>query len=227
MAAALWERHEPTAPRLTTFRWRYYGREGNFGGEGALRVDPAGAARVDLLGAGSATVQVAVLAGERVELANEDPDVQLPPPSFLWAMAGVFRPPAQMPMRALGGEGETVLEYRVGVREELWFEFSRASRLRRVVYRRDGRAEQDLSLQWNGLTEIPSQAEFRDLREFRRIRLVVRGSRSPRRPPAASTRSRAAAACPGTSVPSPSCRSTTRRLSSPSPRRSPRRSSTR
>lgn len=179
-AAALQERHAPDGPRLTWFRWRYYGREGNFGGEGALRLDPGGRARVDLLGPNSATVEIAILDGDTLRLLSEAADgVRLPPPAFLWAMAGVFRPPSPLPSRGLTGDGATVLEYERGGEGALRYSFGRDGRIRNVVQLRDGRAEQDLSLTWgDSATAVPRAAEFRDLRHFRRIRLEVKESRA-------------------------------------------------
>lgn len=171
--------HQPSSPRLVIFRWRYYGPEGNFGGEGALRLDPAGRARVDLLGPQAATVEIAILRGDTLWLASGDGEVRLPPPTFLWAMAGVFRPPAPVPDRALGGDGETALEYDLAPRgESVRFEFGPDGRLRRVVRRGDRRAHQELSLRWpDRPADTPEFAEFRDRREFRRIRLEVTESR--------------------------------------------------
>ena len=180
VAAALQERNAPDAPRLTWFRWRYYGREGNFGGEGALRFDPGGRARVDLLGPSSATVEIAILRGDTLRLVSEaSGGVRLPPPAFLWAMAGVFRPPSPAPSRGRTGDGLTVLEYDRGGEGALRYVFDRDGRIRQVVQLRDGRAEQDLSLTWGeSATAVPRAAEFRDLRRFRRIRLEVKESRA-------------------------------------------------
>ena len=179
--AELRARHEPAEPRLTLFRWRYHGREGSFGGEGALRLDPEGRARVDLLGSNSATVEIAILRGDSLFLASQDPEVRLPPPAFLWAMAGVFRPPPGSPQSARAGEGVTVLEYRrpeaPGV---LRFEFGNG-RLRRLELLHGGGVRQELALTWPegpGSMEVPIAAEFRDRREFRRIRLEVVESRA-------------------------------------------------
>lgn len=182
VAASLRERHVPEVSRLTLFRWRYYGREGNFGGEGALRLDPADRARVDLLGPSSATVEIAVLRGDTLHLASQDPEVRLPPPAFLWAMAGVFRPPGPAPTRALGGDGVTVLEYGGTRANGLRFVFGREGRLERVLDLRDDRTELELSLTWakagDAPAEVPRAAEFRDHRHFRRIRLEVMDSRA-------------------------------------------------
>lgn len=177
-AAELRARHAVSTPRLTIFRWRYHGREGSFGGEGALRLDGEGRARVDLLGPSSATVGIAVLSGDTVWRASRNREMPLPPPSFLWAMAGVFRPPAPAPSAAHAGSSETVLEYARVNRGTLVFEFGPDRRLRRVAHRRGGRAEQELSLEWPGDAVTPASAEFRDRREFRRIRMEVVESRA-------------------------------------------------
>lgn len=178
MAGLLEAQHRITAPRLTLFRWRYRGHEGNFGGEGALRVDPQGRARVDLLGAASATVQVAVMIGDSLTVRSEGQDLVWPSAALLWAMAGVFRPPGATPSTALRRGDATILDYRTADGDGLRFEFGPAGRLRRVGYERRDHTEQHLTLKWSERwAGVPARAEFRDLREFRAIRLEVTQSR--------------------------------------------------
>lgn len=178
LATALEAQHRIRGPRLTLFRWRYRGREGNLSGEGALRVDHEERARVDFLGAGSTTLQVAVMLGDSLHVRGKHPELAWPPAPLLWAMAGVFRPPGPSPSSAGRRADATILHYRTTEGDALRFEFGAGGRLRRVVYERRGHAEQDLTLQWSERwPEVPARADFRDLREFRAIRLEVTRSR--------------------------------------------------
>jgi hypothetical protein len=158
------------------FRWRAYGPEGNLGGDGALRLEGDSLARVDLLGPGATAVWTAVSTGDRwvCTVGGEGEAVgALPPPGWLWALVGRFRPPPGPPLGAYRADGAWALEYAGGAAGTWRFEFDGDRRLRRVTRRWGGRAREELALRWDGEATVPSAADYRDHAALRRIRLEV------------------------------------------------------
>lgn len=174
----------PRVPRLIAFRWTYRGREGRFSGDGGVRVNPPDSVRIDLLGPGSSGVQSAVLVDDEVGYIGEQ-RVELPPPTFLWALFGIFRPPSTGVVRAFARGGYRDLVYRVSAREEVMFRFDMAGHLVAAERRTGGQAFQRIELtlprpKEEGSTSgwvWPREARFRDLREYNEVRVEVTGAR--------------------------------------------------
>ena len=174
----------PEVPRLIGFRWTYRGRQGRFSGDGGVRVNPPDSVRIDLLGPGSSGVQSAVLVDDRVGYIGEQ-RVQLPPPTFLWALFGIFRPPRGEDPRAFARGDYRELVYRVSVREEVMFRFDVSGHLVAAERRSGGRTLQRIELTLARPKDgapgrgwvWPREARFRDLRESHEVRVEVTGAR--------------------------------------------------
>jgi hypothetical protein len=168
----------PDQPQLIVFKWRYRGREGRFSGEGAVRVNPPDSVRLDLLGPGWSGVQSAVLLGERVHYVGEQ-RIQLPPPTFMWTVLGVFRPPAGIAPQGTRRGERLRLAYPLSARETLAFEFE-GERLVEAMLEVGGDVVQRIDLKLPGRADAtvdrwvwPAEARFRDLGEFHEVKIEV------------------------------------------------------
>ncbi len=168
----------PDQPQLIAFKWRYRGRQGRFSGEGALRVNPPDSVRLDLLGPGWSGVQSAVLLGDRVYYVGEQ-RIQLPPPTFMWTVLGVFRPPAGIAPEGTRRGERLRLAYPLSARETVAFEFD-GDRLVEAKLEVGGDVVQrmDLKLPGRGAPSSdrwgwPDEARFRDLGEFHEVKIEV------------------------------------------------------
>ncbi|KPK80038.1 MAG: hypothetical protein AMS25_10445 [Gemmatimonas sp. SM23_52] len=168
----------PDQPQLIAFKWRYRGREGRFSGEGAVRVNPPDSVRLDLLGPGWSGVQSAVLLGDRVYYVGEQ-RIQLPPPTFMWTVLGVFRPPAGIAPQGTRRGERLRLAYWLSARETVAFEFE-SDRLVEAKLEVGGDIVQRIDLKLNGGAAAtadrwvwPAEARFRDLGEFHEVKIEV------------------------------------------------------
>lgn len=172
----------PDTAFLIEFRWTYRGREGRFSGEGGLRINPPDSVRLDLFGPGWSGVQSAVLVDDVVVYVGEQ-RVRLPPPTFLWAMFGIFRPPEGPAPETFRRGDHSVLGYRLSMRERVLFQFDAGGRLLEAELREGERTVQTIRLEWaDGHVEDPdwnppAGARFRDIREFHEVRVEVREAR--------------------------------------------------
>lgn len=162
----------PERPYHVTLSWEYADERGAVEGDGVLRFNPPDSVRLDLLSsAGDASMQVALVPGSGLRTTGRIEDVRLPPPAFLYASAGLFRPGHDRPTEALGGEGAvTVLVYEHGSGGTLRFRFE-GRRLVQVEERRDGRSVRRSRLTWpDSAATWPAEAEYRDRALERRAR---------------------------------------------------------
>lgn len=172
----------PDSAFLIEFQWTYRGREGRFSGEGGLRINPPDSVRLDLFGPGWSGVQSAVLVEDAVVYVGEQ-RVRLPPPTFLWAMFGIFKPPEEATPEAFRRGDRSVLGYRLSMRERVLFEFDTGGRLLEAELREGERTMQTIRLEradaraagrgW----QPPAEARFRHIREFHEVRVEVREAR--------------------------------------------------
>jgi len=169
----------PDRPLHIVFDWRYRGREGRFSGEGAVRFNPPDSVRLDLLGPGWSGVQSAVLLGADVYYLGEQ-RVTLPPPTFMWAMMGTFRPPAGIePAAARRGERVEV-SYRLAEQRAVTFVFDGSGRLIEATLALRGDVIEEIKLEpgeSNGGFAVPGAARYRDLRNFHEISIEVISAR--------------------------------------------------
>lgn len=171
----------PDDPATLRFRWRYAGRRGEVEGEGVARFNPPDSLRIDLFTSGDVALAVS-LTGDALATVGEIEEVELPAPSFLYAMAGIFRPPAPTPAGGYHGGPAEVLVYPVDGGSELHFHLEER-RLTRVEERRDGRRLRRLELDRSGASRWPGRAEYRDLAERSRVRWELTGAEVTRRHP--------------------------------------------
>lgn len=158
-----------TRPYRVTYEWSYADERGPLEGEGVMRYNPPDSLRLDLFGPGDGSMAVA-LTESGLSSLGQIQDVRLPPPAFLYATAGIFRPGPDGPADGYRTADGTVLVYRVenGRRR---FRF-RGGRLRGVVEERRGRTTRRLEVRWAEAVEPlwPDGAVYRDLEEGRRAR---------------------------------------------------------
>lgn len=166
-AARLLEASGGQRPAFVRFEWAYGDRRGDVDGDGAARFNPPDSLRLDLFTSGEVAMAVA-LADDALTSLGEIEDIEIPPRSFLFAMAGLFRPDPGVPPRGFEADGDTVLVYGPEARR-LYF-WADGGRLVRVEERDHGRLRRRVELTWDGASEWPSEAEFRDLEEPSRVR---------------------------------------------------------
>lgn len=181
LAARLQRTAAPDVPTLVEFRWTYRGREGRLAGDGGVRVNPPDSVRLDLLGPGWSGVQSAVLLGDRVTYIGEQ-RVELPPPTFLWALFGIFRPPAGTEPTGQRRDDRPVLRYRVSARESVAFHFDATGRLREAEWLDGARTVRRIRLTHGGSGpgsgwHWPDGAMYRDLWERHEVRVEVTAKR--------------------------------------------------
>jgi hypothetical protein len=151
----------PERPHRIEFRWEYTDERGPVRGEGVLRYNPPDSLRLDLFGPGDGAMAVA-LAGAGLRSVGQIEDVRLPPPSFLYATAGLFRPGDREPVRgARAADGTRVLVYETGDGAQLEFRL-RDDRLVGVESRRGDRWLRRVELEWPEEGPWPASAEYRD-----------------------------------------------------------------
>lgn len=172
VAASAREAGGPDAPHRLEIAWEYTDERGPVSGEGVVRYNPADSLRLDLFGPGGGSMSVA-LTGSGLRSRGQIRDVRVPPPPFLYASAGIFRPGPTAPDRGYrSGEGE-VLVYPAEGGGELRFHLA-DGRLVRVEEIRDGRLLREAVLEWpDGASAWPASAEYRDRSEDSRARWTI------------------------------------------------------
>lgn len=163
----------PARPHHVTLAWEYADERGAVEGDGVLRYNPPDSLRLDLfLSSGDASMAAALVPEEGLRVAGQVENVQLPPPPFLYASAGILRPGTGEPREAFRGpEGDTVLIYGSAAESALRVR-TEAGRLVEVEERRDGRTVRRTRLTWPEDTAAawPAEAEYRDHELGRRAR---------------------------------------------------------
>lgn len=171
-AAAAARTTDPGAPHRVRLSWEYADERGPVSGEGVLRFNPGDSLRLDLFGPGGGAMSVA-LAGAGLRSVGQIRDVRMPPPPFLYASAGLFRPGSPAPEEGYRSDGAEVLVYPLDDGGELRFHLAE-DRLRRVEEVRDGRVLRHAELTWAGESSVwPASAEYRDRTEGSRARWTI------------------------------------------------------
>lgn len=178
-AARLLERSGPDAPELVRFDWTYADRRGTVEGDGAARFNPPDSLRLDLFTSGEVAMAVA-LADRDLTTLGQIEDVEVPPRSFLFAMAGLFRPAGDAAPEGFVAGSDTVLVY--GSEATKLYFFARAGRLVKVEERRNNRLRRKVELSWSGDGSWPAEAEFRDFEQSSRIRWTTSETRTEEEP---------------------------------------------
>lgn len=160
VAARAQEASGADRPVRVIFQWEYADERGNLRGEGVARVNPPARFRLDLFSTAEGSMRAA-LVDDRLDTGGDLEDVELPPPAFLYAMTGVFRPGSAPPSEGFASGPYEVVGYAVsdgGVRRF----YLEAGRLVRVEERRDGRLERRIELEWGQDPVWPAEARYRD-----------------------------------------------------------------
>lgn len=147
-------------PVRVIFQWEYADERGNLRGEGVARVNPPARFRLDLFSTAEGSMRAA-LVDDRLDTGGDLENVELPPPAFLYAMAGVFRPGSGAPSEGFTSGPYEVVGYAAadgGVRRF----YLEEGRLIRVEERRDGRLERRIELEWGEDPVWPAEATYRD-----------------------------------------------------------------
>ncbi len=147
-------------PVRVIFRWEYADERGNLRGDGVGRVNPPDRFRLDLFSTGEGSMR-AVLVDDQLRTGGDLQDVELPPPAFLYAMTGVFRPGSRTPSEGFSSGPYEVVGYAVSDRAVRRF-YLLDGRLARVEERRDGRLERRIELEWGEDPVWPREARYRD-----------------------------------------------------------------
>lgn len=171
-AAARLAETSPDRPYRVTFGWQYADERGPVRGDGVLRFNPPDSLRLDLFSAGGASMNVALVDG-RLRTAGQIEDVRLPPPAFLYATAGLFRPGREGPAEGWEADGDRFLSYEASGRATLVYRL-RGTRIAGLVERSDDRELRTLELDWpEPAGAWPRQAEYRDATQASRARWTV------------------------------------------------------
>lgn len=167
------------APALVRFRWEYADRQGRLSGEGVARVNPPDHFRLDLFSSAEGSMAASLVDGDLVTLGQIE-DVELPPPGFLYAMAGVFRPGPWNPSAGYRSGEDEVLEYRVDDRLRR-YRF-RAGRLLAVEESEGRRSLRRIESRWDAEGPWPAAAEYEDRIAPSRVRWELVESRTAEEP---------------------------------------------
>lgn len=158
-------------PTSVWFDWEYVDERGNLRGEGRGRVNPPDRFRLDLFSTGEGSMS-ATLVDARLSTLGELEDVELPEPTFLYAMAGIFRPGDGPPSEGFESEGSRVVAYPTEDGATRYY-FLRDGRLHRVEQRRGGRVERRIELEWGEDATWPLEARYRDSIVPNRVRWAL------------------------------------------------------
>ena len=163
----------PAGPYRLRFDWQYADERGPLSGDGVARYNPTDSLRLDLFAPGEASMAVSLTPSGLTTLGEID-DIRLPGPTFLYAMAGIFRPGPAPPSRGFTEEEAQVLVFPAGA--DSLFAFVQGSRILRLEERRDGRVRRRIEVEWGSGGVWPASAEYRDFVESRRVRWELTGS---------------------------------------------------
>lgn len=147
-------------PAHVLFEWEYVDRRGSLRGEGAGRVNPPDHFRLDLFTSGEGSLSAALVDAEIAHTGDLE-DIELPPPTFLYAMTGLFRPGPGPPIEGFESGELRVLGYGTGDGAVRHF-YLEGDRLVRVEERRGGRLERRIELAWGEDPRWPAEARYRD-----------------------------------------------------------------
>jgi hypothetical protein len=160
-------------PLRIVFEWHLNDGGQRVEGRGVARVEPPYKARLDLFLDNGETVVSATLVDGELRLPPGSPDDILPPPDLMWGALGIFRP--QGDARLLGGdrlEGEALrLRYGYGDGREIHYSMIDGV-LSSLELLDNGRVVQRVDVAPERVARYPVEATYRNLSEFRELRLV-------------------------------------------------------
>ena len=142
-------------------------------GRGVARVAPPYRARLDLfLDNGELVIRAALVDGE-LRLPAGAPNDILPPPDLMWGTLGVFRPESGTEL--VGGDhldnGLVRLRYRYLDERELHYSMEDGA-LRKLEMLSDGDVVQWVEVDRDEETRYPARATYRNLTDFRELKIT-------------------------------------------------------
>lgn len=160
-------------PIRILFAWELNDAGVGVRGRGVARVAPPYRARLDLfLNNGELVIRAALVDGE-LRLPVGAPDDILPPPDLMWGTLGVFRP--ESGAKLVGGDrlddGLIRLRYRYEDGTELHYA-TEDGVLRKLEMLSDGDVVQWVEVDRDGDTRYPARATYRNLADFRELKII-------------------------------------------------------
>jgi len=158
------------------FDWSLAERDARFRGRGVARVEPPYRARLDLFLANGETAVRAALVEDDLRLPAGAPAGVVPPAELLWAALGVFLPPRDARFRGAERLQDSGLALRYMRPDGIELRYVLIDGAIQEVERlRDGRVVERLEIAGAGEERYPREAIYRNLGEFRELRLTRQG----------------------------------------------------
>ncbi len=172
-ALVLQDQTELESPIRILFVWELNDAGVGVKGRGVARVAPPYRARLDLfLDNGELVIRAALVEGE-LRLPAGAPNDILPPPDLMWGTLGVFRPESGTEL--VGGDrldnGLVRLRYRYLDERELHYSMEDGV-LRKLEMLSDGDVVQWVEVERDGETRYPARATYRNLTDFRELKIT-------------------------------------------------------
>lgn len=162
-------------PVRIIFDWSLNEAGSRTSGRGVVRMEPPYKARLDLFTGKGETVLRAALVDDALRLPPGGEGRELvPPPSLLWAALGVFRPGARAYLvtgTALQDD-QVSLSYGYAGGEEARFRIS-GDVVQEAELLRGGQVVERVDLEREGESAFPAEAVYRNLGEFRELKLML------------------------------------------------------
>lgn len=153
------------------FDWVLLDGPARFRGRGVARIAPPDRVRLDLFSPGGETVARAALVRNEVRMPDPAHRIPLPPPPFIWAALGIFRPGDEALL--LGGErgpdGEIRLHYTGPNPQSALVYGIRQRTLRWLEHRDSEHTVERIELAPADAERFPRRATYRDLRAYREL----------------------------------------------------------
>jgi hypothetical protein len=172
LALRLEARGQIERPERILFEWSLSDRDARFAGRGVARLEPPYRARLDLFLASGETAVRAALVGDELRLPPGAPAGIVPPAELLWGTLGVFKPSGDARLRGAEAlaDGRTALHYVRPDGIEVRYLVGENG-VQEVERLRQGSVVEQLALGTPSGGRYPSEATYRNLPEFRELRL--------------------------------------------------------
>ena len=161
-------------PSYIVFHWRAQEPGFRNEGTGVARVEPPYRARLDLFLENGEVAAIAALVGDELRIPADLPSELVPPPALMWAVFGVFRPGAGAEMaRGRLSQGTMELDYDLPTRERVRFRLRDRAIVNAERLERGSVVETVFISELEGETIYPGEATYRNLPEYRELRLTL------------------------------------------------------
>ncbi len=164
----------PQHPIRVIFDWSV--REPGFrsSGRGVARLEPPYRARLDLFTGNGETVLRAAMVDDELRLPPGSSSELVPPPALFWSALGVFRPGSGSALLDGQGSADGSVRLRYGFADGVELRYLLHDRdVSSVDLLRDGEIVDQLSLSRSLGEAFPDEATYRNLAEFRELKLTL------------------------------------------------------